>query len=104
MAPLTKIAQSRLISNPDDIICTVVLQVIVDRTIVLAHVLRIPTITSDDAIREGSVLALESGVAATHDGLAEVFEAVRKVTLHLLLDFVARDQTAVDLDNVIETV
>lgn len=55
------------------------LQVSVDLAVVLANVLRVPPVAPALAVGERRLGALERHVAAAHDGLAEVVEAVLDV-------------------------
>lgn len=72
--------------------------------VVLAHMRGVPAIAADNAGGEGRVLALERRVAAAHDGLAQVLEAVGQVAVHLRLDRLARRDAVVDLEDVVEAV
>lgn len=55
------------------------LEILVNLPIVLAHVPRVPPVAAALALGERRLGALERHVAAAHDGLAEVVEAVLDV-------------------------
>lgn len=92
------------ISYPDLVVRPVLLQILVNLPIVLTHVFRIPPITSDNAIRERSMLSLECRVSAAHDALSEVLKAVRQVSLHLFVNDLPRGQARVDFEDVVKAV
>lgn len=71
--------------------------------IVLAHMLRIPAITAQHAIRKRRMLALERRISTAHDALSKVFKAVRQVPFHLLRDVLAGLETRVHLKDVVQT-
>lgn len=46
--------------------------------------LRIPAITALEAVREGSLVALQRDIATAHDALPQVIEAMRYMPQHVL--------------------
>ena len=66
-------------SNPGIIIRRVLHKVLHDLVVVLADVLGVPAVAAVDAVGEGGLLALDSHVAAAHDRVPQVLDAVRHV-------------------------
>lgn len=64
----------------------------------------IPAVTARDALRERGVLAFQRRVGSAHDALAQVFEAVRNVACHLVVDYLSQQEAVVDLQNVVQAV
>lgn len=50
------------------------------------------------------MLSFQCRVSAAHDALSQVLEAMRQMSLHLILDGLAGGHTRIDLEDIIETV
>ena len=79
-------ALQKHLSYPDIVIRPPVLKIVVHLAIILTHVRRIPAVAPRHPGGERRRLPLERRVAAAHDTLAEVLEAVGQVPGRLLRD------------------
>lgn len=73
MPPAQKTLYPSMVHSP------VALEIVIHGIIVPAHMPRVPPVAAAAALREGCLGALERHVAAAHDALAQVVEAVLDV-------------------------